>query len=186
MSSTPKVSVIIPAYNKAEETVRAVESVLAQTVPCECIVVDDGGDDLLGDRLYPHLHTHNNLIYIRQDNRGASAARNRGIAEAKGDYLAFLDCDDWYEPKKIEWSLGFDFCHTAAYMGDKIYGKGSGNLLLRNYICNSTVVVSRRAIKKVGMFNEDLFCAADWDLWLRLSEHYEPVYMTYPLTHYDV
>lgn len=187
MNST--VSVIIPAYNKAEKTIRAVNSVLAQTIPCECIVIDDGSIDNTYLSLFMHSHIDKFTLY-RQPNQGASAARNKGIEialeEFNSDYIAFLDCDDWWKKYKLEMSIGYDFCHTAAHKEDKVYGVPKGNLLLKNYICNSTVVVSKHAIEKAGGFDENLFCAADWDMWLRLSEHFKPIYKNIPLTYYDI
>jgi glycosyltransferase involved in cell wall biosynthesis len=97
----PSISVVIPTYNRAEKVCRAIESALAQTVrDLEIIVVDDGSSDdtalvlksAFGDR----------IRYIPQPNQGASVARNRGIEEATGEWIAFLDSDDWWEAEKIQ------------------------------------------------------------------------------------
>jgi glycosyltransferase involved in cell wall biosynthesis len=100
----PKVSVVIPTYNRADKVGKTIDSVLAQTTTdLEVIVVDDGSSDgtekvlkqVYGDRIRYHF----------QVNQGVSAARNKGIAEARGEWIAFLDSDDIWEKDKIEWQL---------------------------------------------------------------------------------
>jgi glycosyltransferase involved in cell wall biosynthesis len=100
----PKVSVVIPTYNRATTVPRAIESVLAQTVTdLEIIVVDDGSSDdtgmvlgeMFGDR----------IRYQAQANQGASVARNKGVEEARGEWIAFLDSDDLWEREKLEWQF---------------------------------------------------------------------------------
>jgi glycosyltransferase involved in cell wall biosynthesis len=100
----PKVSVVIPTYNRADKVREAIESVLAQTfTDIEVIVVDDGSSDetanalrnIFGDRIH----------YYFQPNQGASVARNKGIAEARGEWIAFLDSDDLWEKDKLEWQF---------------------------------------------------------------------------------
>jgi glycosyltransferase involved in cell wall biosynthesis len=100
----PRVSVIIPTYNRAAKVRDAVESVLAQTVSdLEVIVVDDGSADDTGKVI---AETFGDRIrYYYQANQGASAARNRGIAEARGEWVAFLDSDDHWEKDKLEWQF---------------------------------------------------------------------------------
>jgi glycosyltransferase involved in cell wall biosynthesis len=102
--TNPKVSVVIPTYNRVGTVPRAIESVLAQTVSdLEVIVVDDGSSDetgkvlgeLFGDR----------IRYFAQVNRGASVARNKGVEEARGEWIAFLDSDDLWEKEKLEWQF---------------------------------------------------------------------------------
>ncbi len=100
----PKVSVVIPTYNRAEKVRKSVESVLAQSfTDLEVIVVDDGSSDeteqalkrAFGDRIRYHF----------QPNQGVSVARNKGIEEAKGEWIAFLDSDDMWEKEKLEWQF---------------------------------------------------------------------------------
>lgn len=100
----PKVSVVIPTYNRAEKVTKTIESVLAQTFSdLEVIVVDDGSSDntarvlaeAFGDR----------IRYFAQTNQGVSMARNKGIAEARGEWIAFLDSDDLWENDKLEWQM---------------------------------------------------------------------------------
>ncbi|MBD3426570.1 MAG: glycosyltransferase [Candidatus Omnitrophica bacterium] len=195
-----KVSVIIPAYNKADLTVRTVESVLAQTyVNIEIIVVDDGSTDDTKDRLSPYL---GRIRYEYKDNGGACSARNLGISLAEGEYVGLLDCDDLYLPDKIERSVmsleedpGAGFVHTSSLFIDdddntvgrfSVKGRKEGwitkDLILRNFICNSTVVARRICFDEVGLFDETIFIPADWDMWLRLSERYRAKYIDEPLT----
>ena len=184
-----KVSVIIPAYNKADLTVTTVRSVLGQTYGnIEIIVVDDGSTDdtreklqIFGDR----------ILYIYKQNGGACSARNIGIKKATGEYIALLDCDDIYYPEKIAKSVeclekksDFGFVYTGAYFidgcGDVISehraagGQPSGwittKLLQENFICNSTAVIRKECFEIVGYFDENIFIPADLDMMLRLSE----------------
>jgi hypothetical protein len=101
---TPTISVIVPAYNAAATLARALDSVLAQTWPAhEVVVVDDGSTDATGAVVTAYAGKKDSVAvrYVRQDNAGPSAARNRGVAEAVGDWIAFLDADDWYYPWRL-------------------------------------------------------------------------------------
>jgi glycosyltransferase involved in cell wall biosynthesis len=95
-----KISVVIPTFNRAAQILGAVESVFRQTAGAfEIIVVDDGSTDATPDALAPVMAR---IRYIRTENRGVSAARNRGILEATGQWIAFLDSDDTWHPHKLE------------------------------------------------------------------------------------
>ncbi len=97
----PRFSVIIPAFNAAAFIARAIDSVLAQTWPAEeVIVVDDGSTDATAGIVAGY---RDQVRYLRQDNAGVSAARNAGAQAATGDWLAFLDADDWYYPDRLKW-----------------------------------------------------------------------------------
>jgi len=191
-----KVSVIIPAYNKADYTVEAVKSVLNQTYPnIECIVVDDGSTDDTYDKLFPYIDT--DIKYIFQPNKGVSVARNKGIVRSEGEYIAFLDCDDKYLKHKILISLNemkrqeVDMIYNSAVLINQ-EGKQQGwyrpkrhSLLFRNSIMNS-VVIKKEVFDKVGLFDEELFICADWDMWLRIEEHFKIGYIDCPLTYYRI
>lgn len=198
-----KVSVIIPAYNKADLTVKSVESVLEQTYgDIEIIVVDDGSTDETKSALSPYF---GKIKYLYKENGGASSARNLGIQQATGEYIAFLDCDDVYFSEKIERCVGyletnpkFGFVHTPVYFIDEkgeILGKyprlkksPSGHiakkLLSKNFVCNSTPLVRKSCFEKAGLFDETIFTPADWDMWIRLAERYKAGCVNIPLTGY--
>lgn len=100
----PKISVVIPTYNRAAKVQKAIESVLTQTFfDLEVIVVDDGSADDTGNVIAQAFGDR--IRYYYQANQGASAARNKGIAEARGEWIAFLDSDDEWERDKLEWQL---------------------------------------------------------------------------------
>ena len=201
----PKVTIIIPAYNKADWTVKTVESVLAQTYSdIEIIVVDDGSTDSTRQALSAF---GDKIRYIYKENGGACSARNLGIRLAQGEYIGFLDCDDLYLPQKVELSVKFleehpnaGFVHTDAYFINehdtvtgqykhswaRREGKIARQLILKNFICNSTILVRHKALQEAGYFDETIFTPADWDLWLRLAEVAEVGYLNVPLTKYRV
>ncbi len=199
-----KVSVIIPAYNKAEYTRRTVDSVLAQTYPnIEIIVVDDGSKDRTAGVMAEY---GSRINYFFKANGGACSARNEGILRAKGEYVTFLDCDDLYCPQKVarcvdylEKNLRFGFVYSAVYFIDEkdsivgLYdhprsreGLIASRLILGNFICNSTVVVKKDILHRAGFFDETIFTPADWDMWLRLSRIAEAGYIRDPLIKYRV
>ena len=100
LKSEPRVTVVIPTYNRAKVILRALETAFAQTYRnLEIIVVDDGSTDDTTAVLAPYWER---IHYIHQSNQGASAARNRGIQEATGEFIAFLDSDDEWLPAKLE------------------------------------------------------------------------------------
>ncbi|MBF0267936.1 MAG: glycosyltransferase family 2 protein [Alphaproteobacteria bacterium] len=186
MSQT--VSVIIPAWRSAATIGRALRSVAAQTVkPLEVIVIDDGSDDGSFEAAEACREMMNgiHLVVIRQDNKGAGAARNAGVRAAKGEWLAFLDADDEWLPNKLERSLAH--AEGASLIAhDYIEVKGGHEtpmdctrhfraaedpfaaLMLRGFIPSITVLARRADVLAVGGFEESLPAAQDYDLWLKL------------------
>ncbi|MDP6785616.1 MAG: glycosyltransferase [Rhodospirillales bacterium] len=189
-SRSADVSVIIPAYRAAATIRRALESVAAQTVkPSEVIVVDDGSDDATSDaaKACTDLMEGIELKVFSQPNRGAGAARNRALAEARGTYVAFLDADDEWLAAKLERSmahlLGTDnvlVAHDGWIVGDgqetlnacaRRFREGADpfvQLYRKGYIDTCSVVARRAAIDAAGGFDEDLPNAQDFDLWLKM------------------
>jgi glycosyltransferase involved in cell wall biosynthesis len=130
--TAPTFSVIIPVYNGAGTIARAIESVLTQTYPAsQVIVVDDGSIDETASVV---REFGSRVTYLFQVNAGVSAARNRGVQHATGEWLAFLDADDWYYPDRLRWHAewierdpGLDFL-----TGDYEYRSADGNLISRS------------------------------------------------------
>lgn len=192
----PLVSVIIPTYNRAQVLGRAVESVLAQTHRhFELIVVDDGSSDHTREVVSQFGDC---VQFVRQGNRGVSAARNAGIKRSHGDLIAFLDSDDEWLPPKLEKQValfsGGDFiCHTEEIWcrngkpvsQKKVHRKQGGwffeRALERCLISPSSVMISRSLLDRVGWFDEDLPAAEDYDLWLRITAFHEVSFVPEPL-----
>ena len=130
--TTPRFSVIIPVFNGERFVARAIESVLAQTYPAEeIVVVDDGSTDATPDVVAGYAPR---VKYVRTSNRGVAAARNLGANTARGDWLAFLDADDWYLPDRLRWHADWlakdpslDFL-----TGDYEYRRADGSLIGRS------------------------------------------------------
>ncbi len=192
------ISVIVPVYNRAGLIVRALTSVFAQSrLPQEVIVVDDGSTDGTGEHVREHFPK---VRYVRQPNRGVSSARNHGIAEARSEWLAFLDSDDAWLPDKLELQQralaaypSYRLCHSNEIWmrrgrfvnRKKRHTKSGGHIFLRCLplcvISPSSVVVHRSVIDAVGMFDESLPACEDYDLWLRICAVYPVLYLEQPL-----
>ncbi len=140
-------TVIIPAYNSAPTIGRAIESVLGQTYPAhEVVIVDDGSTDTTRDEV---ARFGDRVEYLYQDNAGVSAARNKGAATASGDWLAFLDADDWYFPDRLrlhaEW---IESDPTLDFLtGDYEYLREDGSLIGRSMERNEA---GRRLLAEAG------------------------------------
>ena len=186
----PLVTVIIPVHNRAWCLGRALESVCDQkSPPDECIVVDDGSTD--GTAAVVQEFTANApfaVRLLRQENRGAAAARNLGIRAARGELLAFLDSDDWYHPDKLALQSdvhqnhpGLLISHTREVWyryGRRVNQKkkhrpGHGHIFERCLamcvVGMSTVMARRELFSRYGLFDETLPCCEDYDLWLRVA-----------------
>jgi glycosyltransferase involved in cell wall biosynthesis len=200
VAADPLVSVVIPTYNHGALVPEAVESALAQSWRnLEVVVVDDGSADDTPARL---ARFGNLITMIRQEHRGPAVARNAGIRASRGAWIAFLDSDDLWMPEKIarcmaalERARDADVAYTAVQIHELDTGRkyplpqytASGNLsrdlfLECKGVNTSTLLVSRAALEKVGLFDEEFFRAQDWDLMLRLAEQYDYVYVPEMLT----
>jgi glycosyltransferase involved in cell wall biosynthesis len=188
--ATPTVSVIIPANNVANFIVETLDSVLSQTVKdYEIIVINDGSPD--SDQLETALEPYRDLIiYLKQENHGAGAARNAGLRIASGRFVAFLDGDDTWYPSFLSEQLsliqsdgGYDLVYADAMrFGDPVSAghtameesPSQGDVTFESLIsgrCSvitSAVVARRDSIAKVGFFDETFPNSQDFDLWLRL------------------
>jgi glycosyltransferase involved in cell wall biosynthesis len=187
----PLVSVLIPCYNQAHFLSEAIESVLAQTYPhFEVIVVDDGSTDNTSE--VAGRYPEKKVRLIRQDNRGLSRARNRGLSESEGEYVVFLDSDDRLLPGALE--VGLEHLHShpecAFVSGHYRYIAADGSalpppappyvggdhylkLLRRNYIGMHAAVIYRREVfESVGGFRGSVDAAEDYDLYLRIARKF--------------
>lgn len=152
----PTISVVIPAYNAAASLPRALDSVLEQTFAAhEIIVVDDGSTDATAEIMQPYL-AQARVRYLRQANAGPSAARNQGASLATGDWLAFLDADDWYYPQRlarharmIVATPGLDFL-----VGNFDYRDSNGELL---HTSMSACPLGRELLAQHGEAGEAIF-----------------------------
>lgn len=185
MKST--VSVVIPCHNSGPYLSRTIGSALSQTIkPLEIIVVDDGSTD----QSHRILESYQNLIVvIRQKNLGVSWARNRGIKEAKGDWIAFLDSDDIWDKRHLEISTrslsksegDLSYCSLSLFDSKTerslgVWGPDSFDLDIfpkslfnRNYIAPSGVVIKKEILQKYSFREEQAIQSCeDHDLWLTL------------------
>lgn len=184
----PLVSVIIPAWNNAPMAVEAVESALAQTYSrVEVVVVDDGSNDDTPQRLAAF---GSRITLIRQAHKGPAVARNAGIRASHGEFVGFLDSDDLWMPEKVERCLPpllADPDTGVVFTAVRIHETDSGRrYILPQYehdgwmarelflecrgVNTSTLLVRRKHLEQVGLFDEDFFRAQDWDLMVRLAE----------------
>ena len=183
---TPLVSVIIPTYNRGWILQEAIESVLTQEFgDFELIVVDDGSTDNTRDILNAYKE---DIIILRQANKGVSAARNMGIASTSSRFIAFLDSDDLWLPDKLSTQIAFFDAHEDALIcqtgeswmrnGVRVnpknrHRKFSGDIfqgsLALCLISPSAVMLRRSLFEEVGVFDESLPACEDYDFWLRIS-----------------
>ena len=198
MSENQMVTVVCPAYNCARFIKPALESVFAQSYrPIEVIVVDDGSTDSTPEL----LKSYGEVCYLRQANRGPSAARNSGIRAARGAYVAFLDLDDLWTSEKLsdqvavleayqnaglcfadmrmfssngceELTMFQKYRFTTEYFGhESVVDRAVAKLVTMNFIPTSSVVARKTALTQAGGFDEQFRKSEDWDLWLRMALH---------------
>lgn len=178
------ISVVIPAYNSTAFIKRAINSVLCQSYPVyEIIIVDDGSVDGLESYLSQNFST---LVYVKQNNQGASAARNKGVSLARGQWIAFLDADDSWKASKLQRQVEAiqatedapDLCYcNYGYAGEdstsiKRYKTKRVELcdvLKYPYLGTPTVLVRKTAFEKINGFDETLTTAEDIDMYLKLA-----------------
>lgn len=193
----PTISVIIPTYNHRDFVVETLESVFAQTfTDYEVIVVNDGSRDDTSVVLRPYIHS-GKIRYFEQPNSGQGSARNRGLLEARGEFVAFLDDDDLWPTDKLSWQVDVGRRHPSAVM---IYGFAEvfggefpvkicpsfdaptgdvfGRFLSHSWTCSPGQTLQRRdAVMELKGFDPTVSGADDWDLYLKLARlgpfHYE-------------
>lgn len=198
------ISVIIPAYNSADYISRCIDSVLNQTFQdFEILIIDDGSTD--NTREIIESYTDKRIICLKQENAGPAAARNKGLEQAKGEYIAFLDADDMWTPDKLEtqikcFSENNKLClvfsalqlinENREVFHIKKHKKYSNDELLKQLLTDypeniplpSTVMLKKSYLDETGFFNPKLYTGEDFDLWLRLILKGEFCYIDEPLT----
>jgi len=193
-----KISVIIPTFNRIDLLKRAIDSVLNQSIkPYDIIVVDDGSIDGTSDMIQ---QKYKSIKLIQQKNSGVSAARNNGIKNAQGDWIALLDSDDEWKKNKLEEQVNkltdnpkYHFCHTneiwirnGIRVNQKKRHKKYGGFIFDKCldICRispSSVLFNKNIFNHVGWFNDKLPVCEDYDLWLRITAEFEILFIDKPL-----
>jgi len=201
VETAQKISVIIPAYNAARWIAKAIDSAASQTLaPCEIIVVDDGSTDdtpLILSRYGDAIRA------IRQENAGVSAARNAGMRQAAGDWLAFLDADDIWLPEKLARVMAHAaqapqialFSHDVfvidemgniigIYRFEPISGYIARKLVMKNWIITSTAVMRADAARESGWYHTNIKRGEDWHYWIRVASKYPIAHIHEPMAMY--
>ena len=203
MENTSLVTVIVPSYNSRAFVTAAVDSVLSQSYPnVELIVVDDGSTD---DTKQVLENYGDKIRYLFKTNGGVSLARNFGIEQARGEYVAFLDADDSWLPEKLEKQIeainsspNAGAAHTSFYLGNQnleIVGKRKPLRSIRNvledlfFVGNvigtpSSVVAKKSIFEEIGGFDPELSQCADWDMWIKLALKTDFAFVDEPLIIY--
>lgn len=185
------VSVIIPAYNCSKYIQKAIESVLIQSVPLEIIVIDDCSQDDLGHAIEQYIKLDNFIYLKNKKNLGVAESRNRGVSISKGEYIAFLDADDWWKSDKLIKQIKFMKNHhcVLSYTAREIVnenGVATGKvihvhdeinydkLLYHNSIACSSVVLARNIAIENPMKHSHLH--EDYLAWLSILKKHEKAY----------
>ena len=179
----PLVSVVMPVYNGEKYIQKAVDSVLAQEVSLELIIIDDGSTDRTEEVLEKYKNHEEIRCLKNKKNTGVSGSRNRGVKEARGTYVAFLDADDWWEKDKLKKQIalleetGCVLCSTGRELVQPD-GRSAGKyipvkekityreLLKHNSINCSSVLVRRDVIIRFPMEHDDSH--EDYITWLKI------------------
>ena len=200
----PRVSVIMPLYNKEPYVRKAIMSVLAQSFEnWELIVVDDGSTD--GGAAIAEQIFDERCALLAQENQGVSAARNKGVEAAKGELLAFLDADDWWDKDFLKEMVAFAEDYTEAGLWASNYwyvkrGKTHVAVELRTgyfdyaeaYMKNvampvwtGAVLLQKETFDEAGGFNPKIKMAEDFDLWIRIALIQKMAFLNKTLAYYN-
>jgi glycosyltransferase involved in cell wall biosynthesis len=196
------VSVIIPAYNAEKSIIKTLNSVIDQSYKgkIEIIVVDDGSKDRTRELVenYEAKGSNKSLKIISQPNGGVSKARNTGIKNASGIYLAFLDSDDTWFEDKIETQVqyfetnksidflagGFDILYLKNKKENELIKIGVNDLIYKNFFQPSTVMMKREIVKTIGLFDENQKYAEEGNYFIRICNEYNCYFLNKKLINY--
>ncbi len=206
MKDSFQVAVVMPCYNAQATLPETLESIAAQTFEDFCLVaVNDGSQDQTADILESFAQRFpERVVVIDQENQGQTVAKNVGLERSRSDFVAFIDSDDLWAPDKLEKQVRLmadnpqiGLCYTAARQIDpestpvglisvspSHRGRCLNELILRNNIVASSVMVRRDAVEQAGGFDTALRACENWDLWIRIARGYELEYLDEPLTSY--
>ena len=198
------VTVVVPAYNRATTIARCLQSVIRQTYPqWEVVVVDDGSTDATREVTREMAREDSRIRLVEHAQRlGAQAARNTGIREARGEWIAFLDSDDEFLPHSLESRLrraieeGRDVVHSAcrvrrpdgtvhAYHVPRLSGRVYHRLLRHEGPVFPGLLVKRAALERIGLLDEQIIAFQEWDTSIRLAHEYEFSFEARPTFIYD-
>jgi len=206
-------SVIIPLYNKAPYVAKTIQSVLSQTyTDYELVIVDDGSTDQSAEIAMASIAGHDHCHLIRQEDQGVSMARNHGVDASQGEYLCFLDADDWWEPGFLEGMAGL----ISSFPEAGIYGtnytivnetkhktrvspigvepgfeKGYINYCqvyaatMAMPLTSSSVAIPRRVFEEMKGFPEGIAMGEDFLLWIHIAMKYKVAFLNQPLACYN-
>ena len=206
--NNPRISIVLPTYNRGTLIIRAIRSILYQTLgDFELIIIDDGSTDNTKILIDEFIKKDDRIKYIYQDNKGEAAARNKGLENAKGEFIAFIDSDDEWLPDKLEKQVELFFHSTYKNLGfvgcygfivkdnEPIEGyyklpNYRGNILEK--ILESCFILSPNSIlvKKEAIldkkFDENIKVGPDWDMWIQIAQEYSFDFVPEPLFKYYV
>lgn len=195
------VSVIIPMYNSEKTIKRTLNSVINQSYKnFEVIIVNDGSTDNSPDIVEQFIKSNSSydITLVNQNNQGVSVARNNGIKLAKGQYIAFLDSDDYWETNKLYEQIKIMGDNADIYLlgtlpksskddmnTEEINYIDFRKLLFKNYFMTSSVMIRKEVFSTVGYFNTQKKYSEDYDLWLRISQKYKTAIYMKKLVNYS-
>jgi glycosyltransferase involved in cell wall biosynthesis len=201
--STPLVSIITPIYNGKQYISETIKSALAQTYKnFELLLINDGSTDNSAEIIRSYFNDER-IIYIEQKNSGVASARNTAIRVAKGKYIGFLDQDDLWHKNKLEEQVAIlendeniALIHSKQDFIDSqgneinfnwiIGGTGDcfADIFIKNKIAVLTVLIRKTILDEIGLFNEQLSGADDYEMWLRVTLRHPIKYLDIPLATY--
>ncbi len=205
MTHKPLISIIVPAYNSVNTLKATVTSIIDQDYEnWELLIVNDGSNDGTG-KLVKSFLNDSRIKLFDQKNQGVAIARNTGILNSNGEYLAFLDADDIWHPQKLNKQINYynknpelALVHTRTTIFNDLLDDGHLNnyvepfavetdyyrLLISDFITTSSVMLKKSNIGIDISFNSDYIGTEDWDLWIRIAENGKIGYIEEPLVYY--